>query len=283
MSDRSFRGFQPEARDLLYAIADQSIWPRALDRVAQACGGVAAAVLPYPIRTPDPFFWSLRMVDWLAAYRAEHWVDRDPVLRILMGLNGWPDGGFLNEDSIGHRMNPRDPYFDRRRCFGLGNFAAYRLDMKRLRPVVLFVVSSPEKGFARGDLEVQGEIVPEVGRALLTSMELADLRRAGGTLANALGLKRPPADEDHDAGPRRPDAGRRNGTEDAVARLAERGLSPAEAKTAALVGSGESTQAISRRLRIKESTVRFYLKMCYSKLGVRSQTQLALLVSRLGE
>lgn len=60
------------------------------------------------------------------------------------------------------------------------------------------------------------------------------------------------------------------------------GLTEAEARIAAQVGSGSSPQEAAAQLRLAVGTVRSTLKSVYDKLGVRRQAELARLVTRLG-
>lgn len=59
------------------------------------------------------------------------------------------------------------------------------------------------------------------------------------------------------------------------------GLTPAEARTAALVGHGLSTREAAEELGNTEGTVRVTLKQVYDKLGLARATELASLLSRL--
>lgn len=59
------------------------------------------------------------------------------------------------------------------------------------------------------------------------------------------------------------------------------GLTTAEARVAALVGRGSSPREAAATLAVGESTVRTQLKAIYAKLGIRRQSELAVLVTRL--
>ncbi|KQT50509.1 LuxR family transcriptional regulator [Methylobacterium sp. Leaf456] len=59
------------------------------------------------------------------------------------------------------------------------------------------------------------------------------------------------------------------------------GLTAAEARVAALVGRGASPREAAGTLAVGESTVRTQLKAIYAKLGIRRQSELAVLVTRL--
>ncbi|MDB5560628.1 MAG: bacterial regulatory protein luxR family [Hyphomicrobiales bacterium] len=68
---------------------------------------------------------------------------------------------------------------------------------------------------------------------------------------------------------------------DATAALQLLGLTPAEARIAALVGRGYSPREASDALVITENTARSALRLIYSKLGIGRQSQLAKIVARL--
>ena len=70
------------------------------------------------------------------------------------------------------------------------------------------------------------------------------------------------------------------GTADAHEALVESGLSAREAEVAAMAGRGATNAAIARSLHIGEATVKTHLTRVYTKLGVRTRTQLALLLGR---
>ena len=59
------------------------------------------------------------------------------------------------------------------------------------------------------------------------------------------------------------------------------GLTPAEARTAALIGVGVAPRDAAAELSISEHTVRTVLKRIYSKLELTRQSELAVLVSRI--
>jgi DNA-binding CsgD family transcriptional regulator len=67
----------------------------------------------------------------------------------------------------------------------------------------------------------------------------------------------------------------RNGTHDT---LLGSGLTAREADVAELVGRGASNAEIARTLHLSEATVKTHLTRIYTKVGVRSRTQLAILV-----
>jgi DNA-binding CsgD family transcriptional regulator len=58
------------------------------------------------------------------------------------------------------------------------------------------------------------------------------------------------------------------------------GLTPAQARIALLVGSGQSPKEVAAALQISEGTVRTTIKHLYARLGIDRQVQLARLVSR---
>lgn len=60
------------------------------------------------------------------------------------------------------------------------------------------------------------------------------------------------------------------------------GLTPSEARVAALIGQGSSRSEAARALGIAESTVADAMKKIYSKLGISRQSDLVRLVGRLG-
>ena len=59
------------------------------------------------------------------------------------------------------------------------------------------------------------------------------------------------------------------------------GLTPGEARVAALVGSGLPVKDAARDLGITESTARSALKVAYEKLRIGKQSELAKIVARL--
>jgi DNA-binding CsgD family transcriptional regulator len=59
------------------------------------------------------------------------------------------------------------------------------------------------------------------------------------------------------------------------------GLTTAEARLAALIGTGKSAKAAALELNISENTARSALKQVYGKLGIRKQSELGHLVARL--
>ena len=62
--------------------------------------------------------------------------------------------------------------------------------------------------------------------------------------------------------------------------LVKSGLSPREAEVAEMVGRGSTNAEIARSLHIGEATVKTHLTHVFTKLGVRTRTQLALLLGR---
>ena len=69
-------------------------------------------------------------------------------------------------------------------------------------------------------------------------------------------------------------------TPDAHEALVGSGLSAREADVAEMAGRGATNAAIARSLHIGEATVKTHLTQVYTKLGVRTRTQLALLLGR---
>jgi DNA-binding CsgD family transcriptional regulator len=62
------------------------------------------------------------------------------------------------------------------------------------------------------------------------------------------------------------------------AALVEGGLSEREAQVAELIGRGATNSEIARSLHISEATVKTHLTRVYGKVGVRTRTQLALML-----
>jgi DNA-binding CsgD family transcriptional regulator len=62
--------------------------------------------------------------------------------------------------------------------------------------------------------------------------------------------------------------------------ILESGLTPREADVAALVARGATNAEIARTLHVTEATVKTHLTRIFAKVGVRSRTQLALLLGR---
>jgi DNA-binding NarL/FixJ family response regulator len=64
--------------------------------------------------------------------------------------------------------------------------------------------------------------------------------------------------------------------------MKERGLSPEltrqEARVASAVADGMTNREIAARLSLSAKTVEFHLSNVYAKLGVRSRTELAILL-----
>jgi DNA-binding CsgD family transcriptional regulator len=77
------------------------------------------------------------------------------------------------------------------------------------------------------------------------------------------------------------DPSRPSVTPQAAASLELLGLTPAEARLAAIVGQGSAPRRAARDLGIAESTARTVLRTVYEKLAIRKQSQLANLVTRL--
>jgi DNA-binding CsgD family transcriptional regulator len=59
------------------------------------------------------------------------------------------------------------------------------------------------------------------------------------------------------------------------------GLTPAEARVAALIGSGLSPRQAAEKLGISEGNVRTTLKHVFTKVGVSRQSELAVLLTKL--
>lgn len=59
------------------------------------------------------------------------------------------------------------------------------------------------------------------------------------------------------------------------------GLTPAESRLASLVGDGRTVRQAALQLGISENTARSTLKVVYGKLGVRKQSELSRLITRL--
>lgn len=69
----------------------------------------------------------------------------------------------------------------------------------------------------------------------------------------------------------------------AEAHLRLLGLTPAEARIAALLGNGASRQAVAGQLRLSEHTVSDTIKKIYAKLSIERQGELVRLVAKLGQ
>lgn len=76
---------------------------------------------------------------------------------------------------------------------------------------------------------------------------------------------------------RRLDSGERSITE----HLRAAGLSPAEARLAAALGNGEALRAVADQSSISYETARSHLRSIFAKLGLRRQSELVALVTRL--
>lgn len=59
-------------------------------------------------------------------------------------------------------------------------------------------------------------------------------------------------------------------------------LSPSEARVATAIGSGETVEEAAIRFGVSVNTVRAQLKQVFSKLGVRRQSELVSLLTRIG-
>lgn len=94
-----------------------------------------------------------------------------------------------------------------------------------------------------------------------SSADLTALRRLQPLLEHALACALEPAE-----------------TAGAHTALRESGLSDREADVAEMVGRGSTNSEIARSLHISEATVKTHLTRVYAKLGVRTRTQLALLL-----
>jgi DNA-binding CsgD family transcriptional regulator len=63
--------------------------------------------------------------------------------------------------------------------------------------------------------------------------------------------------------------------------LRSMGLTPAEARLAALIGKGFTARSAAQELRISEHTARSTLKQVYGKLGIRKQAELGHFIARV--
>lgn len=72
-----------------------------------------------------------------------------------------------------------------------------------------------------------------------------------------------------------------NGSDVAV-QLEQLGLTKAEAKLSAIIGAGRSTRDAADALTITEGTARSQLKSIFTKLGIARQSELAVIVSKIG-
>lgn len=68
---------------------------------------------------------------------------------------------------------------------------------------------------------------------------------------------------------------------DPVDVLRSMGLTPAEARLAALIGKGSTARSAAEELRISEHTARSTLKQVYGKLGIRKQAELGHFIARV--
>jgi DNA-binding CsgD family transcriptional regulator len=71
------------------------------------------------------------------------------------------------------------------------------------------------------------------------------------------------------------------GPRDPLDVLRSMGLTPAEARLAALMGKGLTARSAAQELRISENTARSTLKQVYGKLGIRKQAELGHFIARV--
>jgi DNA-binding CsgD family transcriptional regulator len=71
------------------------------------------------------------------------------------------------------------------------------------------------------------------------------------------------------------------GPRDPLDVLRSMGLTPAEARLAALIGKGLTARSAAEELRISENTARSTLKQVYGKLGIRKQAELGHFIARV--
>ena len=71
------------------------------------------------------------------------------------------------------------------------------------------------------------------------------------------------------------------GPRDPLDVLRSMGLTPAEARLAALIGKGLTARSAAQELRISENTARSTLKQVYGKLGIRKQAELGHFIARV--
>jgi DNA-binding NarL/FixJ family response regulator len=113
-----------------------------------------------------------------------------------------------------------------------------------------------------GTIVAQLVLVRSFELGVFSRQDLTALRRLQPLLEHAFACAIAPADANaHDA-------------------LVKSGLSPREAEVAEMVGRGSTNAEIARSLHIGEATVKTHLTHVYTKLGVRTRTQLALLLGR---
>jgi DNA-binding CsgD family transcriptional regulator len=116
-----------------------------------------------------------------------------------------------------------------------------------------------------GSIAADFALLRSVDEPPFTSAELAALRRLQPLLEHAFACAIAPETPDvHDL-------------------LRDSGLSRREADVAELVGRGATNQEIARHLHIGEATVKTHLTRVYGKVGVRTRTQLALLLGAQSE
>jgi len=72
-----------------------------------------------------------------------------------------------------------------------------------------------------------------------------------------------------------------SGVRDPIDLLRSMGLTPAEARLAALIGKGLTARSAAQELRISEHTARSTLKQVYGKLGIRKQAELGHFIARV--
>jgi DNA-binding NarL/FixJ family response regulator len=116
-----------------------------------------------------------------------------------------------------------------------------------------------------GSVAADFALLRSIDEPRFTSAELAALRRLQPLLEHAFACAiAPETPELHDL-------------------LRDSGLSRREADVAELVGRGATNQEIARDLHISEATVKTHLTRVYGKIGVRTRTQLALLLGAQSE
>ena len=139
-------------------------------------------------------------------------------------------------------------------------FAARPADQTALERIIATAI---DRGFGQFNLEpiafdrVEGR--PLIAQAM--PVDGAVLRRPAAMIL----LSDPSGDHDTNIGPA----------------LQLLGLTPAEARMAALVGTGRSPKEATERLEVTEQTAQTYLKIVYDKLAIARQTELARIVTRL--
>jgi DNA-binding CsgD family transcriptional regulator len=123
-------------------------------------------------------------------------------------------------------------------------------------------------------VRIQGEAATISLRASGAVVAVVMLQRAAGfSRADEVALRRvQPLLEHAYACAAEPDP------EPASGALRDIGLTAREADVAALVGQGATNAQIARSLHLSEATVKTHLSHAYAKLGVRTRTELAVLV-----